>query len=89
MIGLGAQQQLAALYAKWGEQVELQHKIVLHLMLQSSRWIALIVLLTLLVGWGLQSVCWTGCRRTGGRSRRCGRFWTWRRSWWACCWCCW
>jgi small-conductance mechanosensitive channel len=50
---LGAQQQLAALYLKWGQQVELQHRIVLHLMLESLAWIALIVLLTLLAGWGL------------------------------------
>jgi small-conductance mechanosensitive channel len=28
-------QQLAAVYAKWGNQVQLQHKIVLHLLLQS------------------------------------------------------
>jgi small-conductance mechanosensitive channel len=51
---LGAQQQLVALYGKWGEQVELQRKIVIHLMLQSLVWIALIVVVTLLVGWGLQ-----------------------------------
>ncbi|MCU1321959.1 MAG: MscS Mechanosensitive ion channel [Acidobacteriaceae bacterium] len=51
---LGAQQQLVALYGRWGNQVELQHKIVMHMMLQSLAWIALIVLLTLLVGWGLQ-----------------------------------
>src|ERR1700722_20409321 len=47
---LGAQQQLAALYLKWGNQVELQHRIVLHLMMESFAWIALIVMLTLLAG---------------------------------------
>jgi small-conductance mechanosensitive channel len=51
---LGAQQQLAALYLRWGKQVELQHKIVLHLMLQSLAWIAAIVVLTVLAGWLLQ-----------------------------------
>lgn len=51
---LGAQQQLAALYMRWGKQVELQHKIVLHLMLQSLAWIAAIFLLTVLGGWLLQ-----------------------------------
>lgn len=51
---LGAQQQLAALYLRWGKQVELQHKIVMHLMLQSLAWIAAIVLLTTLAGWLLE-----------------------------------
>jgi small-conductance mechanosensitive channel len=51
---LGAQQQLVALYGKWGQQVELQHKMVIHLMLQSLGWIAGIVVLMLLMGWGLQ-----------------------------------
>jgi small-conductance mechanosensitive channel len=51
---LGAQQQLVTLYTGWGAQVELQHKIVLHLMLQSLAWIALIAFLTAMVGWALQ-----------------------------------
>jgi small-conductance mechanosensitive channel len=51
---LGAQQQLVALYMRWGSQVELQHKIMLHLMLQSLTMIATIVLLTILAGWALQ-----------------------------------
>jgi small-conductance mechanosensitive channel len=51
---LGAQQQLVTLYVRWGKQVELQHKIVLHLMLQSMTVIATICLLTLLAGWGSQ-----------------------------------
>src|SRR6202046_2047594 len=51
---LGAQQQLAALYVRWGKQVELQHKIVLHLMLQSLTLIAVIFLLTVLAGWILE-----------------------------------
>jgi small-conductance mechanosensitive channel len=51
---LGAQQQLATLYVRWGNQVELQHKIVLHLMLQSLTAIATIFLFTILAGWALQ-----------------------------------
>ncbi len=51
---LGAQQQLAALYLRWGKQVELQHKIVMHLMFQSLALIAVIVLFTMLAGWALQ-----------------------------------
>jgi small-conductance mechanosensitive channel len=51
---LGAQQQLAALYGRWGEQVEIQRKIVLHLILQSLAWIAAICILVILAGWALQ-----------------------------------
>jgi small-conductance mechanosensitive channel len=52
---LGAQQQLVTLYVRWGNQVQLQHKIMLHLMLQSLTMIATIVLLTILAGWALQA----------------------------------
>jgi small-conductance mechanosensitive channel len=51
---LGAQQQLAALYGRWGEQVEIQRKIVVHLILQSLAWIAAICILVILAGWALQ-----------------------------------
>jgi small-conductance mechanosensitive channel len=51
---LGAQQQLVTLYVGWGRQVELQHKMLLHLMLQSLIWIATIFLLTALAGWALE-----------------------------------
>lgn len=51
---MGAQQQLVALYARWGSQVELQHKIMLHLVLESLTLIAAIVLLTVLTNWALQ-----------------------------------
>ncbi len=51
---LGAQQELAALYVRWGKQVEFQRQIVLHLMLQSLTLIAGVVLLTILAGWALQ-----------------------------------
>jgi small-conductance mechanosensitive channel len=51
---IGAQQQLAVIYGRWGDQVALQHRMAAHLILQSVAWIAFIVLLMLLVGWGLQ-----------------------------------
>jgi len=51
---LGAQQQLVSLYGQWGDQVELQQKIVIHLILQSLALIAAICILVVLAGWGLQ-----------------------------------
>src|SRR6195256_1527660 len=51
---LGAQQQLVALYGRWGEQVEIQRKIVTHLILRSLALIAAICLLVILAGWALQ-----------------------------------
>src|SRR5438094_8062117 len=51
---VGAQQQLVALYGRWGQQVELQQKIVIHLILQSLAFIAAICIVVILAGWGLQ-----------------------------------
>jgi small-conductance mechanosensitive channel len=51
---LGAHQQLVALYARWGEQVQLQQKIVVHLTLQSLAIIAGICLLVIVAAWALQ-----------------------------------
>ena len=51
---LGTQQQLVALYGRWGEQVEIQRKIVVHLILRSLALIAAICMLVILAGWGLQ-----------------------------------
>lgn len=51
---LEAQQELAALYGRWGDQVELQQKIVIHLILQSLALLAGICLVVILAGWGLQ-----------------------------------
>ncbi|HET8965725.1 MAG TPA: hypothetical protein VFN20_05900 [Candidatus Acidoferrum sp.] len=51
---LGAHQQLAALYGRWGQQVEIQQKIVVHLILRSLAWIAAICMLVVLAGWALQ-----------------------------------
>src|SRR5947207_7474944 len=50
---MGAQQQLAALYGRWGLQAELQQKIVIHLILQSLAFIAAICIVVILAGWGL------------------------------------
>lgn len=51
---LRTQQQLAALYGRWGQQVEIQRKIVVHLILSSIAFVAAICLLTLLMGLALQ-----------------------------------
>ncbi len=51
---LGAQQQLVALYARWGDQVEIQRKIIVHLILRSLALIAAICMFVILAGWGLQ-----------------------------------
>jgi small-conductance mechanosensitive channel len=51
---LGAQQQLVALYVRWGEQVEIQQRIVIHLILRSLALIAAICVFTILAGWALQ-----------------------------------
>jgi small-conductance mechanosensitive channel len=51
---LGTQQQLVALYGRWGEQVGIQGKIVVHLILRSVALIAAICLSTMLAGWTLQ-----------------------------------
>jgi small-conductance mechanosensitive channel len=51
---LDTQQQLVALYGRWGRQVEIQRKIVIHLLLQSLAVIAAICALTILFGWALQ-----------------------------------
>ncbi|HEY3617427.1 MAG TPA: hypothetical protein VGK96_11505, partial [Candidatus Sulfotelmatobacter sp.] len=51
---LGAQQQLVELYRRWGEQVEIQRRIVVHLILQSLAWIAAISIMVILAGWALQ-----------------------------------
>ena len=51
---LGAQQQLVALYGRWGEQAEIQRRIVVHLILRSLALIAAICMLVILAGWALQ-----------------------------------
>src|SRR3984893_3934454 len=51
---LGAQQQLVALYERWGQQVEIQRRIVVHLILRSLALIAAICMLVMLAGWALQ-----------------------------------
>jgi small-conductance mechanosensitive channel len=51
---IGAQQQLVLLYGRWGEQIELQQRIVIHLILQSVALIVAIIIVVVLAGWGLQ-----------------------------------
>jgi hypothetical protein len=51
---LDTQRQLAALYGRWAKQVDIQRRIVTHLLLQSFAIIAGIGVLTLLIGWVLQ-----------------------------------
>jgi small-conductance mechanosensitive channel len=51
---VGAQQQLVGLYGRWGQQVEIQRKIVLHLILRSLAVISAICLFVILAGWALQ-----------------------------------
>ncbi len=45
------QQQLASVYGKWANQVLLQHRIVLHLILQSLALIAFILIAVILCNW--------------------------------------
>ena len=49
------QKQLSDVYAKWKAQVELQHGIVAHLILQSLAWIALLVLVAALLAEGIRA----------------------------------
>ena len=51
---LGTQQQLVALYGRWGAQVEIQRKIAVHLILRSLAWIVAICIFVILAGWALQ-----------------------------------
>ncbi len=51
---LGAQQQLVDLYGRWGEQVKLQQRIVIHLILQSLALLTGICILVMLASWGLR-----------------------------------
>jgi small-conductance mechanosensitive channel len=53
---LDTQKQLSAVYAKWLAQVQLQHKIVGHLALQSLSWIAALVLLSVLLSTGVRTL---------------------------------
>jgi small-conductance mechanosensitive channel len=51
---LDAHQQLVTLYRRWAEQVEIQRRIVVHLILRSLAFIAAICILVILAGWILQ-----------------------------------
>jgi small-conductance mechanosensitive channel len=51
---LDTEKQLSAVYAKWIAQVGLQHRIVMHLMLQSMAGVAGLILCAVLVWWLVQ-----------------------------------
>jgi small-conductance mechanosensitive channel len=53
---LETQKQLSAVYGKWLAQVQLQHSIVTHLVLQSFAWIAFLVLLSVLLSTGVRTL---------------------------------
>ena len=53
---LETQQQLSAVYGKWIAQVELQHRIVMHLIWQSLAGVATVVLFGVLVWWGVMAL---------------------------------
>jgi small-conductance mechanosensitive channel len=53
---LETEQQLSTVYAKWVAQVQLQHRIVLHLILDSLAGVAVIILVGMLVWWGAQTL---------------------------------
>jgi small-conductance mechanosensitive channel len=45
-----SQQQLAGIYGKWSAQILLQHRVILHLLLQSFAWIAFILICAIFLG---------------------------------------
>jgi small-conductance mechanosensitive channel len=53
---LQTQKQLSAVYAKWLAQVQLQHSIVTHLVLQSFAWIVFLVLCGVLLSTGARAL---------------------------------
>jgi len=53
---LDTQKQLSAVYGKWLAQVQLQHSIVGHLILQSLSWIAFLILCSVLLSTGARSL---------------------------------
>jgi small-conductance mechanosensitive channel len=53
---IATQKQLSTVYGRWLDQVKLQHKIVVHLILQSVAWIAFVVLCGALVGAGVDKL---------------------------------
>ncbi len=48
------ERQLAAVYGKWAEQVQLQHRILLHLLLRSFALLAFILLAIVLLNWAVR-----------------------------------
>lgn len=67
---IGTEKQLSAVYAKWIAQVKLQHRIVMHLILQSLAGIAGIVLGAVLVWWVVQMLLDRATAGSKGMDRR-------------------
>jgi hypothetical protein len=77
---LDTQKQLSAVYAKWLAQVDLQHRTVLHLILQSMAWIAALILSAVLVWWLVQALLDRAARGSvvgGVACIRCARLSAW------------
>jgi len=53
---LDTQKQLSAVYGRWQAQVQLQHRIVTHMILVSLAWIALMVLFATLLGTAIDAM---------------------------------
>jgi small-conductance mechanosensitive channel len=62
---LDTEQQLSAVYTKWGAQVALQHRIVMHLMLESLAAIAGLLLGAVVFWWVVQMLLDRMAARTG------------------------
>ena len=85
MTGSRRSKQLSSVYSKWIAQVELQHRILMHLILQSMAGVAGLILFAVLVWWLVQLLLDRMARqlrgRTGGTCTRCGRLRAWRSKW--------
>lgn len=53
---LDTQKQLSAVYGRWQAQVQLQHRIVTHMILVSLAWIAFLVLFAALLGTAIEAM---------------------------------
>jgi small-conductance mechanosensitive channel len=67
---VASEKQLSAVYAKWVEQVKLQHRIVLHLILQSVAGIAGLVLGAVVVWWVVQMLLDRAATGSAGMDKR-------------------
>lgn len=70
---LQAEKQLSIVYANWGAQVQLQHRIVSHLLLQSLATIAFLILLGVLASAGARALIARASGSEKGMDRRRAR----------------